>query len=181
MSLWRHAPAGLAAALAAATFGLLLQRERAHSAEMRALTHEIAALRADVAERPPASGNGPPVPFVRCGFDSDTIQAMAGALATAGGHQAPGPAPRDVARDPAKDPPGVEPPRTSEQEAALASATETVNGILKSGRVGPAEMARMGQQIAMAGPSPQTDALRAEIAQAINEGKLVYERHPQGM
>jgi hypothetical protein len=174
---WRHAPAGVAAVLAAATLGLLVYQQRAHGAEIRALTKELAALREDVADRTASATNAPPPPFARCTFDSETVQAIAGAVGQVVGRGGP-PVPTPNARAATPDPQGLEPARTKDQEAALATATEAAGQIVKQGRATPADLSRLGQQIALAGESPETDALRAQISQAINDGKLVLDRHP---
>jgi hypothetical protein len=174
MTPWRHAPAGVAAVLAAATLGLLVHVEHAQGAEIRALETQVKALRADVADR----SAEPPPPVARCAFDSDLVQSIATAVSRAvarPGASATGPTEPGA---PGAAPPGVEPPRSNEQELALAGASEGLGEILKRGKATPADLARIGQQISLAGSSAETDAMRAQLSKAINDGKLTIDRHP---
>ena len=175
MSLGRIAPAGVAVAFAAAALGFTLHRERVHGAEIQALTKEIAGMRADLAaDRGPASA--PPPVFARCGVDAEQIQAIAvgvgAVLARAPAAATPGGGRHDVA-EPAAE-------RTTEQEVALASAGEAVESIIRrGGTLTRGDMMKVQAQIAAAGDSAESDALRAKIAQAINLGKIIPERpHP---
>ncbi len=168
MSIWRHAPAIATAALAAAALGTSWHRERAHGAELQALTRQLSAIRADVAAlddpgRVDARTLATPT---RCSYDADTVQALAAAISAT--LRSALPAATRTPETPAA--------RTAEQDEALVRATDMVDSFIASGRMSLAD-ANALRAVSSAAQAPrEAEALGAKIAQAVNEGKLVVER-----
>jgi hypothetical protein len=170
MSFWRHAPAIATAALAAAAMGTSWQRERAHGAELQALTRQLSMLRADVASLDDAGrveGRTQAAP-ARCSYDADTVQALSAAVAATLRNTQPTTTVK----------PETPAARTAEQDEALVRATDMVDSFIASGRMSLADQNALGAASAAAGAPREALALRAKIAQAVNEGKLVVERPP---
>jgi hypothetical protein len=146
--------------------------------EMRATVqaNELKALRADVTEalRDRGSTNGAPgaamPPFVvqGQGIGSDTIQAIAGAVVQLQAQRAAASAAAVKGDAP--------PLRSVEQEKATAHAGDVVAQAIARGRLSTDDVIRMRQDLA-AGQATEAerDALRSEIAVAINAQKLVPE------
>jgi hypothetical protein len=176
MSAWRNAPAGVAVAVAVgaavAACGFALARERAHGAEMQALTKEIAAMRADLASVRQAPAE-PPAIIARCAIDAEQVQAIAATLgATLGRAPDGGSGSGRAVQGPAEPQ-----ERTTEQEVALAGAGDLIEAtIRRGGTLTRDDMSKIHEQLAAAGRSAESDALSAKLSQAINLGKLVPER-----
>ena len=69
-------------------------------------------------------------------------------------------------------------PASTQHAAALASATDLVDAALRRGTLSRSEMAILRSSIDAAGRSEESEALRAEIADAIDQGAVVAERAP---
>ncbi len=169
------------ATLAAAGIGLTWHHERDQAEAVRELTHEVAALRAQLATSSSASA-APAPSSTLCADSADAGSAsfatrarvppsLSSPLAASApvGSGAPLPA-----SDPRLGDGGG--PQTPAQAAALASATDLVDAALRRGTISRAEMSILRARIDAAGRSEESEALRAEIADAIDQGVVVAER-----
>jgi hypothetical protein len=119
---------------------------------------ELAALRAELADRPaPSCPPMPPTAVERA------ITAPAPAAPPADDHAAPA-----AAR--------AEPAESPEQAAAIDQAHEVVAAAIRAGHLTPADGAALRRLHAAAGSSPEFAEIAREIAAAVNRGEL----HPDG-
>ncbi len=173
------------ATLAAMAVGLSWHHERDQAAAVRELTSEVAALRSQLASSA-ASASAPPAATC-AGLRTAETEVPVGGAVDAGPASVAARAPGlIVPRGEAPLPPVVIEPRvgdggrpmSAEQAASLARATDLVDAALRRGTITRAEMASLRARIDAAGRSEETEALRAEIADAINQGQVVAERPP---
>jgi hypothetical protein len=161
----------LLAALAVAGFALLGKRDWDQQRRIDALAKEVAALRAD-AQRPASAPSTPSV-FSRsfCTLDGASLDAISAMMDRA--------ASRAVAKAAVPEAPSAPPaPPTSEQVAALAQASDLVDGVLKKRRLSMADVQAIREAFAASGDPEGTAELRQKIVVAVNHGDLVPEtRH----
>lgn len=157
----------------AGIFGILLHLESRASAQAGALTalnRELTRMRSD---REPVIVQAPAevrAPEAECGLNAGAIQAIARSVDALQAKRAAASATSDSK---ATDAPSA---RTDAQEQALADATETVHRAAAQGRLSREDFARMKRDFETGHPtSAERDALRSEIAVAINSQKLAIE------
>ncbi len=169
------------ATLAAMAVGLSWHHERDQAQAVRELTGEVSALRAQLAASAAA-----PTPAATCEGLRPADEAAAGAVDAGVAGVAGRPSGVVVAKgNPPLERVVIEPrvgdggrPMSAEQAASLARATDLVDAALRRGTITPAEMASLRARIDAAGRSEESEALRAQIADAINQGQVVAERPP---
>jgi hypothetical protein len=172
------------ATLAAMAVGLSWHHERDQAVAIRDLTSEVSALRSQLAN-PAASASA--APTATCAglrtADAETAGGAPDAGVSSIAARAPG---LVVPRGEAPLPPVVIErrvgdggrPMSAEQAASLARATDLVDAAIRRGTITPAEMASLRARIDAAGRSEESEALRAQIADAIDQGSVVAERPP---
>jgi hypothetical protein len=186
-SAFAVAAMSLGATLAAGAIGLTWHHERDQADAVRELTQEVAALRAQLAAGGSTACTSAAAPEAALPAVVPTAVAAAPSVAPAGPRGPVGavvavPAAASVVIPPV---PPIEPrfgdggrPMSAAQSAALASATDLVDAALRRGTISRSEMAILRARIDAAGHSEESDALRAEIADAIDQGAVVAERAP---
>ncbi len=176
----------LGATLAAGAIGLVWHHERDQADAVRELTQEVAALRAQLAAGSSTACTASATAEAPRAADTAATAVAAAPTVTSArglvGAVYPGPPGASVFIPPV---PPIEPrfgdggrPMSAAQTAALASATDLVDAALRRGTLSRTEMAILRARIDAAGHSEESDALRAEIADAIDQGAVVAERAP---
>jgi hypothetical protein len=153
--------------------GLLVHLEVRASAQADA----VRSLRADVAALHSASRAGAEVParapspvVMRPTFDSDMVQAIARAVVQLEAQQAAAAGAASTRSAAEQDPRGVE------EEKAVAHASDVATQAIARGRLSRDDVTRMRQDLLSGhATSEERDAVRSQIAMAVNAQKLVPE------
>jgi hypothetical protein len=162
---------GVVAAAGILAIVVLLVRLERRSSEQAA---ELKALRLDLASGHSQSASesspvaAPPI-IVRNGIDSDAIYAIASAVARIESRNA-GAAAESI------DAGAQMPPRTVEQETAMSQASDVVAEAITHGRLSREDVLRVRENLRTAqATQAERDALRSQIAMAINAQKLRFD------
>jgi hypothetical protein len=175
-SSWASGLTAAAALLGIA--GLLVHLEMRASAQ----ADELKALRSDVAAQRGDRGSSDEAPTLRAppvapgrGLDPETIQAIATAVAQLESQRTAVAGPAAAASASARGA-DTQVPRSAEQEIAAAHATELATQAIAHGRLSRDDVMRIRQDLENGQASDaERDALRSQIAMAINAQKLVPE------
>jgi hypothetical protein len=147
-------------------------RASAEAADLKALRAQIAAQTATSAPPVAALEQAARPPVLRPAVDSDTVNAIARAVVQLEGQRASA-AEAEAAAGKAAE---AQPPRTLEQEQAVAHATEATTSAIGHGRLSRDDVLRVRRDLeAGQATAGERDALRSQIAMAINTQKLVPE------
>jgi hypothetical protein len=147
--------------------GLLVRiemRSSAQARELEALHRDLAAMRGDgpAGAAPPA----PPPVVVAPSLDADALDAIARAVVRAQ-------AERGTSREGSAADPADTPPRTVAEEEAVSRATDLAKNAVLGGHLSREDVTRMRQELDTGkATDAERDAIRSEIAVAINAGKL---------
>ena len=175
-------PGTLALVAVVLTLGGLLAfsevRHQRRATETQLLVREINSLRADLGQREAVVEHGQAAATAAAGaygtVDSTSVEAIASLvaakLAAADHPRAPSGATTQTSPEPA---PAV---RSVEAEMAIAHAGEVVQGAIQRGRLAREDVLAMRSELRETHATPSDlDAVRSQIAVAINAGKLVPE------